>query len=95
LTEPRGFGTLATDALQAEGYTVMEILEARIPVPVPFHSGPDLSLGPPYARIFRAETKLSNFSNQPVDDSVFAIPRHYKRARHVSVSWLNLASAGS
>lgn len=92
LTEPRGFGALASQIATVEGYTVMEILEARIPVPGPFQSGADMQPGPRFARIFRAETKLSNFRNEAVDDSVFAVPAHYKRAKRVSVSWLDLES---
>ncbi|MGH9623039.1 MAG: hypothetical protein ACRD4G_01715 [Bryobacteraceae bacterium] len=92
LTEPRGFGTLATEAVKVDGYTVMEVLEARVPVPDLFHTGIDRDPGPEFARIFRAEARISGFKRQTVDKSVFVIPARYKREKQVSSKWLNLAS---
>ncbi|MGH9619102.1 MAG: hypothetical protein ACRD45_05210 [Bryobacteraceae bacterium] len=92
LTEPRGFGTLATEAVKMNGYAVMEVLEARVPVPDLFHTGIDSEPGPEFARIFRAEAKISNFQVQTVSESIFTPPARYKRVKRVSAKWLNLSS---
>jgi hypothetical protein len=39
---------------------------------------------PSYTRIVRTETRISNFVEGPVDDSKFAIPKHYKRSKSLS-----------
>jgi hypothetical protein len=92
LTEPRGFGSLATEAVKVDGYEVMEVLEERVPVPDLFHTGINSDPGPAFARIFRAEAKISNFQVQTVSESVFTPPARYKRAKRVSAKWLNLNS---
>lgn len=71
---------------------MMEVLEARVPVPDLFHTGIDRDPGPAFARIFRAETKISGFKTRTVDSSIFAVPARYKREKRVSPKWLNLAS---
>ncbi len=86
LTQQNGFGIVAEAESAVHGLVVARVIETRSRAASLSHSGApnepwDVYTGPTIAQIRRTETRMTNVTEGPVSDSVFAIPQGYRETK--------------